>query len=542
MSSIFTVLAGWRFSVKWPTVQRSMQPSELLEDLNQSKCQPEIIIDETGIIIMVNDETQISDEQWQAIMELQRALLQKHPDFFLASQQPSVSSTTPRQESKHDMPVRMWRHDIDPPTEATCYRRPYWLEHMLTFILTAYSMMALLYDTVPAFNDAWTGCLGDSEGYAASIENVDIGDREAWTSVSQRWCANAPNKAPNTGRLSYHLAILAILAIIALPNPIQKLYYYTKSFCVSIPSISTQKFVETLSPPDPDPTSSHYSPQIHIDRAFLGSHDTLFNKPLGNFVSIGGTFVTWCSSSVDRGKVAPTWPGYQAPVGRKRRIYRRNSRQFGVNGIGSVMRSLHPLLWTSLVSHIPMGSASPTQRIPNIQEVKPHDTLAFIIAWYTCLLGAVVGYIFLSVYHQDGWSFLGLGMGVSAWAYLVMVLVGDVPLDVIVSAGIVCAVFTSLWTSYDLRESGMRQSRQQLAKYCIVTGAVLLDIAISLSVTPTSNPLLGAQKPPSPGFMMSVLAVPCATLSVVLCKTIRTVGAILAEPEAQLAGYPAPNQ
>lgn len=64
---------------------------------------------------------------------------------------------------------------------------------------------------------------------------------------------------------------------------------------------------------------------------------------------------------------------------------------------------------------------------------------------------------------------------------------------------------------------------------------------ISLALAPTSNPLFGAKKPPSPGLMMVVLAVPCMTLTAVLYKAIRRIAAILAEPEIQPAGYPAPG-
>lgn len=42
-----------------------------------------------------------------------------------------------------------------------------------------------------------------------AIEEDDMWDREHWTAVSRHWCSKASNKAPTTGRLYYHLAILA---------------------------------------------------------------------------------------------------------------------------------------------------------------------------------------------------------------------------------------------------------------------------------------------------------------------------------------------
>lgn len=58
------------------------------------------------------------------------------------------------------MPARMWRHGIHAFLEVLRHRLPESLEHMLAFIYIAYSMMALLYETVPAFEDTWIECLG----------------------------------------------------------------------------------------------------------------------------------------------------------------------------------------------------------------------------------------------------------------------------------------------------------------------------------------------------------------------------------------------
>ena len=45
----------------------------------------------------------------------------------------------------------MWRHGIHSFLELLRHRQPANLEHMLTFIYLAYSMMALLYETAPTF-------------------------------------------------------------------------------------------------------------------------------------------------------------------------------------------------------------------------------------------------------------------------------------------------------------------------------------------------------------------------------------------------------
>lgn len=45
-------------------------------------------------------------------------------------------------------------------------------------------MMALLYETVPALEDAWIECLGDLGSYRMAIEDDDIRDREFRSYIS----------------------------------------------------------------------------------------------------------------------------------------------------------------------------------------------------------------------------------------------------------------------------------------------------------------------------------------------------------------------
>jgi hypothetical protein len=58
---------------------------------------------------------------------------------------------------------------------------------MLAFIYLAYSMMALLYETVPALEDTWIECLSDLGRYRMAIEDDNIRDREVWTGVARHW-------------------------------------------------------------------------------------------------------------------------------------------------------------------------------------------------------------------------------------------------------------------------------------------------------------------------------------------------------------------
>src|SRR5277367_6623063 len=92
---------------------------------------------------------------------------------------------------------------------------------MLTFVYLAYSMMALLMESVPSF-------VGDLAHYRMAIEEADLRDREVWSCVARMWYNKAADKSPNVGRIQHHLAVLA------RPNVVQQLFYYSKALvCVT---------------------------------------------------------------------------------------------------------------------------------------------------------------------------------------------------------------------------------------------------------------------------------------------------------------------
>ena len=218
-------------------------------------------------------QPKLNNEQWQALIALHRTLLHEHHDFFLASQHPSASPALRRLASKYAMPARMWRHGIHSFLELLRHRLPASLDHMLAFIYLAYSMMALLYETVPAFEDTWIECLGDLGRYRMAIEDDDIRDREVWTGVARHWYSKASDKAPTTGRLYHHLAILA------RPNALQQLFFYSKSLCVAVPFTSARESILTLFDPilNTDNGPGQYRlPQL--DTAFVKAHGLLFTN------------------------------------------------------------------------------------------------------------------------------------------------------------------------------------------------------------------------------------------------------------------------
>ncbi|KAH7021737.1 hypothetical protein B0J12DRAFT_773728 [Macrophomina phaseolina] len=147
-----------------------------------------------------------TSEYWQTLIALHNTLLHEHHDFFLASQHPLASPAVRRLAAKYSMPERMWKHGIHSFLERLRDHLPDSLEYMITFIYYAYRMMALLFETVPAFEDVWIECLGDLARYRMAIEDEDRG---TWAEVSRRWYSKAADKSPMVGRIYHYLATLA---------------------------------------------------------------------------------------------------------------------------------------------------------------------------------------------------------------------------------------------------------------------------------------------------------------------------------------------
>ncbi|KAH9427194.1 hypothetical protein MCOR02_012389 [Pyricularia oryzae] len=123
--------------------------------------------------------------------------------------------------------------------ELLRHRLPHSLEYMLTFIYSSYSMTALLYETVPAFEYTWIECLGDLSRYRMAIEDDDVRDREVWAAVSRDCTA----------------------------------FYYAKSLCVPIPFNSARDSILTLF----EPIMAGTHGKLHaVDRALVRCHGTFF--------------------------------------------------------------------------------------------------------------------------------------------------------------------------------------------------------------------------------------------------------------------------
>ncbi|KAF2228914.1 hypothetical protein EV356DRAFT_537688 [Viridothelium virens] len=193
--------------------------------------------------MQMSPDQRFTSEHWQALVALHRTLLHEHHDFLLASQHPSANSALRKLAAKYSMPGRMWKHGIHSFLELMRRYLPESREYMIAFILLAYQMMALLYETVPAFEQTWIECLGDLGRYRMAVEDDDFRDRETWGGVARSWYSKAADQSPEIGRLYHHLAILAG------PNALQKLFYYVKALTCEQPFPSARDSILTLFDP-----------------------------------------------------------------------------------------------------------------------------------------------------------------------------------------------------------------------------------------------------------------------------------------------------
>jgi len=213
----------------------------------------------------------LSNEQYQDLIAVHRTLLYEHHDFFLASQHPTASPALRRLPTKYAMPARMWRHGIHSFLELLRHRLPYSLEHMLSFVYFAYQMMGLLMESVPAFYETWIECLGDLARYRMAIEEADMRDRENWSNVARMWYNRAADRSPSTGRIQHHLAVLA------RPNIVRQLFYYSKALISINTFINARDSIMLLFSPllDSDSNSQKYT---EVQRCLVTAAGIIFTR------------------------------------------------------------------------------------------------------------------------------------------------------------------------------------------------------------------------------------------------------------------------
>ena len=240
-----------------------------------------LVMVEAKCIDVIRSQTMPSEEtssqpqrvdQLQTLIALHRTLLHEHHDFFLASQHPSANLPIRQLAARYSMPARMWKHGIHGFLELLRHRLPNSMEYMLSFIYIAYQMMALLYETVPSFEDTWIECLGDLARYRMAIEDEDPVDRDIWTGVARFWYSKTVDKNPGTGRLYHHLAILA------RRYALQQLALYCNSLLAVAPFLSTRDSIMTLLEPTLARSQSDEVGTMALDEWFVVIHAILFTQ------------------------------------------------------------------------------------------------------------------------------------------------------------------------------------------------------------------------------------------------------------------------
>lgn len=241
-----------------------------------------------------------TSEHWQALVALHRTLLHEHHDFLLASQHPSANSALRKLAAKYSMPGRMWKHGIHSFLELMRRYLPESREYMIAFILLAYQMMALLYETVPAFEQTWIECLGDLGRYRMAVEDDDYRDRETWGSVARSWYSKASDQNPEIGRLYHHLAILAG------PNGLQKLFYYVKALICQQPFPSAQESILTLFDPLLSTNPPAFARSHPGDASFIKLHAMLFGRSsMDAFDGLANEYLSHLDGHI--GRVTAKW-------------------------------------------------------------------------------------------------------------------------------------------------------------------------------------------------------------------------------------------
>lgn len=110
--------------------------------------------------------------------------------------------------AEYSMSAKMWWHKIYSFFKIMCHWLSESLNHMLTFIHIVYFMMALLYETLSAFENTWIECLSNLNQYYMIIKNDNHHNCQIWLEISHFWYWKAVNSDSTIDCLYHHLIIL----------------------------------------------------------------------------------------------------------------------------------------------------------------------------------------------------------------------------------------------------------------------------------------------------------------------------------------------
>ena len=203
------------------TDQLKIEIQKIFKDLTKCEAQCMQYVDQAN-----NLQTPLSDKQKQTLIAYHRTLLYDHHDFLMATQHPVATPELRGLAAKEKMPARLWKHGVHNFLELLRRRRSEAQDYMMQFLILSYQMMALLYETVPAFLDIWIECLGDLARYRMAVEE-DKDVHALWGVTAASWYLMAADRHPVIGRPNHHLGILERPSI-------NKIFLYSKSLICRI--------------------------------------------------------------------------------------------------------------------------------------------------------------------------------------------------------------------------------------------------------------------------------------------------------------------
>ncbi|PWY91406.1 hypothetical protein BO94DRAFT_462368 [Aspergillus sclerotioniger CBS 115572] len=249
------------------------------------------------------ERTPMDSERFQQLTGTHALLLREYHDFFLCSQHPMATPALKRLAEKYAMPARLWRIGVHSALETLRHWLPGSLEHILSFIYYAYSMITLMLESVSAFEDTWIECLGDLSRYRMAVEESDLRERESWAGVARYWYNRAADRNPNVGRIQHHLAVLA------RPDVTQQLFYYTRSLVSVHPFTGTRESISLLF--KPFLRASRAIHRLPLVSAFVAAHGYLYTGDVGDhLIALVDTFASLLDQTICQIGVAFRMQGF----------------------------------------------------------------------------------------------------------------------------------------------------------------------------------------------------------------------------------------
>ncbi|KAI5927730.1 hypothetical protein F4810DRAFT_279023 [Camillea tinctor] len=494
----------------------------------------------------------LNQEQWQALIGLHRTLLHEHHDFFLASQHPSASQALRRQASKYAaMPARMWRHGMHSFLKSLRQHLGS-SEDIQCFIYMAYSMMALLYETVPALEETWMGCLRDLGRYRMAIED-GIWDIEIWPSEFLHRYSKTSDIIPTIERLHRRLAVLSRACALL------HLHHHTKWTYYRLPLASERVRIENESIQWPYFGTSEFGEMSDYD-ALLSNHESLerflflerqrkswrgvshraplmtpfkFHAHEGcrSFRSALTMMRTPTHQLLGFGRfavpISDAYVGEHAQARPEKTGITFIKSYRGCTGYSRWLWYLTKVLsyatWVMVLDILPTAYASPNSiDVGGSGSSAKHiveSEWSSALAWHP-LLGTLTLSTFGAVYLLgEPLFFYGLAMGLYAGGFLLMAFVGHLPFHTLFHVWTMCAVYTIVWSYYDtLNLSPIRREINVLSAIFI---GLALDIIISSAFITGSSIEFGGQDSLSGPVMVATFLLPCVSFSTFLCGRVR---------------------